>query len=473
MFKLKTSLTLLAVATLGIFHLLYVYHAVPYVAVNLLFLFLAPIGYLFSAAGAASLVCISWAVLFPLFTRGYGIDGLNAAVPLAVFSALVFVSAAYRYVINREEGLWERRMAERTEARRRLAEEYEKAGRFEAGIKAKELSIINLYEITKKMSEGLKFSDIFATFSTFLKENFVFRKCSLLVLRREDEAVSIDREYDVWQDASAASTAAGSSSARAEKTDLDKLARMFIDGSKDIYISRSQNPHIFRDLGIASPEVETLVTIPLLSEKKIVGILAVENLPKPDVERLIIVSMQFALEIRKVLLYEMVERLAITDSLTGLFVRRHFFERFDEELRRSKRHRFAFALLMIDIDNFKKCNDTYGHLVGDFILKEIARVIKENVREIDIVARYGGEEVAIILPETGEENARLVAERLRRKVEEQLFRAYDEKVRTTVSIGFAVYPRDAGEAAALVEKADRALYAAKKTGKNVVCEYER
>jgi diguanylate cyclase (GGDEF)-like protein len=191
------------------------------------------------------------------------------------------------------------------------------------------------------------------------------------------------------------------------------------------------------------------------------------------VERLVILSMQFALELKKVLLYEMVERMAITDSLTGLYVRRHFYERMNEEMKRSKRYQLNFAFLMLDIDDFKHCNDTYGHLVGDVVLKDIARVIKENVREIDVVARYGGEEISLVLPETGEESARVVAERLRKKIEEHVFKAYDEKLKLTVSAGIAIYPKDSTDARTLIDRADEALYVAKKSGKNVVYVYKK
>lgn len=173
------------------------------------------------------------------------------------------------------------------------------------------------------------------------------------------------------------------------------------------------------------------------------------------------------------LLYEMVEKMAITDSLTGLYVRRYFYERLSEELMRSKRHGFNLALLMIDIDDFKRCNDTYGHLVGDAVLKEMARIISENVREIDIVARYGGEEMSIVLPETAAEKAFVAAERLRKRIDENVFKAYDEKLNLTVSIGVAIYPQDGADIDSIIEKSDQALYAAKKSGKNLVRAYKK
>ncbi|MDP2912837.1 MAG: GGDEF domain-containing protein, partial [Candidatus Omnitrophota bacterium] len=119
-----------------------------------------------------------------------------------------------------------------------------------------------------------------------------------------------------------------------------------------------------------------------------------------------------------------------------------------------------------------KTNDTYGHLVGDVILKAMARIMRESVREIDLISRYGGEEFAICLPETGKAGAALVAERIRKKIEENTFRAYDESLKLTVSIGVSACPEDSANPADIIGSADAALYAAKKSGKNIVSEYK-
>jgi diguanylate cyclase (GGDEF)-like protein len=214
--------------------------------------------------------------------------------------------------------------------------------------------------------------------------------------------------------------------------------------------------------------VASFTGMPLLSERKMVAMLAIEDLPKQELETFAILAVQFALELKKVLLYETVEELAITDGLTGLYVRRYFFERLKEEHERSKRHKFTFAFLMADIDDFKICNDTYGHLVGDIVLKDTARIMKESVREIDIIGRYGGEEFSLVLPETGLEGARVVAERIRKRIEEHVFKAYDEKLKITISIGIAVYKGGSDSLEELIERSDKALYDAKKAGKNVV-----
>jgi diguanylate cyclase (GGDEF)-like protein len=469
--KLKAFSALLVVCALGAFHLLFLRHHVPYVAINVIFLFAAAAGYIFPDIASYLMIAFSWLVLYPVFVHIYRIDPLNAVMPLLIYNGLLLVAVAYKNIIKREGTLWLRRFDERCLARVRLSEEYAKAQRFEESVKARELALINLYEITKRMSEGLKFDDIFSTLSIFLKDNFVFRKCDLLVLKHEEDKMGANREFSVWHSRKPAG--ADGPAASGSAPDFGKITKMFMEGWKDACISRSENPQAFESIGITDPDISTFAAIPLLSEKKMVGILTIENLPKADLERLVILSMQFALEIKKVLLYEMVERLAITDSLTGLYVRRHFYERMNEEMKRSRRYQLNFAFLMLDIDNFKRCNDTYGHLVGDVILKDIARIIRENIREIDVVARYGGEEMSLLLPETNEETARVVAERLRSKIEEHVFKAYDEKIKLTVSIGLSIYPKDSIDARSLIDKADEALYRAKKSGKNVVCEYKK
>lgn len=153
--------------------------------------------------------------------------------------------------------------------------------------------------------------------------------------------------------------------------------------------------------------------------------------------------------------------LAVRDGLTGLFNRRYFNEMISSEVNRLKRSPMALSVLMLDIDNFKKYNDTQGHQAGDTLLKDAAKVFKNSVRPQDVVCRYGGEEFIIILLQTDKMASKIVAERLR--VQFELY------LGTTVSIGIASIPEDAREVGALIEKADGALYQAKKTGKNKWC----
>lgn len=170
--------------------------------------------------------------------------------------------------------------------------------------------------------------------------------------------------------------------------------------------------------------------------------------------------------IERIELYGKLQELSIYDSLTTVFSRRYFMGRYSEEFERAERLKLNLSFLMIDIDDFKKINDTYGHLVGDVVLREVARIIRDNIRDIDFVARYGGEEFSIILTETDKAGAIMVGERICSTVSQQKLRAFDELLTTTVSVGIASYPQSTRYADVLIEIADKALYKAKISGKN-------
>lgn len=162
--------------------------------------------------------------------------------------------------------------------------------------------------------------------------------------------------------------------------------------------------------------------------------------------------------------------IAITDELTGLYTVRHFRTCLDRQRDLFDKHGEKFALLLIDLDNFKSVNDDYGHTVGDSVLKEVSRAIAEAVRESDQTFRYGGEEFAVLLPNTGRTGGLLVANRILSMVEETVVEAGDVQIRRTASIGLALFPGNADVLRDLVVEADSALYAAKRSGKNrVVC----
>ena len=184
-----------------------------------------------------------------------------------------------------------------------------------------------------------------------------------------------------------------------------------------------------------------------------------------------IVANQLSLQLSRIYLYNQVEALAVTDALTGLFVRHHFLERAREELARSTRHGLSCTLLMVDLDLFKQKNDSYGHLVGDVVLKDIARLLQHNLRDIDLMARFGGEEFILLLVETTAEQAMPVAQRLKQLVEVHPIRAYDELLTQTISVGLAGFPQDAKTLEELIERADQALYAAKREGRNRVARW--
>ena len=163
----------------------------------------------------------------------------------------------------------------------------------------------------------------------------------------------------------------------------------------------------------------------------------------------------------------LLSQIAITDSLTQVYNRRHFDEILYKETKRYNRRKYAYlSLMMIDIDHFKDLNDRYGHLAGDAVLREIAKLLKEGVRETDTIARYGGEEFLIVMPDTHLDGAVHKAETLRKRVQAKEFPGHESPIHITISIGVSIYA--SGPPHDLVNAADHALYEAKRSGRNRV-----
>lgn len=219
--------------------------------------------------------------------------------------------------------------------------------------------------------------------------------------------------------------------------------------------------------------IEALMESGTLTAEGLAKILPVHSGGRENRERWAIAAEQLALGLQRLSLYRTVQESATHDGLTGLLVRRYFFQRLEDELGRAARRSAPVSFLMVDLDRFKTVNDTYGHLVGDVVLREVAQQIQRSVREMDLVGRYGGEEFEVVLPEADLELGLQIAERIRLAVEAAVIRAYDEEVRITVSIGVAVFPNDAGTPSDLIERADEALYRAKKSGRNQISAWSR
>jgi diguanylate cyclase (GGDEF)-like protein len=219
--------------------------------------------------------------------------------------------------------------------------------------------------------------------------------------------------------------------------------------------------------------IRSWLGVPLFMYGECEGVIAVQSTRAhafgPESQRLLeALALQIASALQNAHLYE----LAMVDGLTGLYVRRYFDARIEEEVERSRRYKTTFSMIMMDVDDFKKLNDTYGHLVGDRVLKAISNVIKSQMRGVDTATRYGGEELAVILPRTEMVGAYNLAERIREGIAELRITTDDEPPRVlgvTASLGIAAFPESkAADGTDLVRRADRALYRAKKMGKNRV-----
>ena len=229
---------------------------------------------------------------------------------------------------------------------------------------------------------------------------------------------------------------------------------------------RSLLKEIFNS-GATYRTINNVVYIPLKVQRNKVGFLTFDNLlSRRRIDYLDFVSLkqfssQIALAIDNASLFERVQELSNYDELTKLPVRRFFSEKFAEEIYRSKRFDLILSIIVLDIDLFKQINDTYGHQIGDWALKEVSRVIRTSLRQTDFPCRYGGDEMVIMLPRTNDEEAKIIAKRLKERINDIAIPSrYTDGERITLSIsqGIASFPQDGANATDLFEKADKALY---------------
>lgn len=245
--------------------------------------------------------------------------------------------------------------------------------------------------------------------------------------------------------------------------------RVFLT-ARPIVVNNIKKDDVFVDS--EASYVRSIACIPMVVYNDVIGVINVTNkrygrqFTDDDVEMLKAVADQAAVAINKAQLWDM----AVTDSLTGLYVRRYFMVKLHEEVHRAERYNNILSIVMADLDRFKNINDTYGHDVGDRVLKEIGRFLQQNVRDVDMVARYGGEEFVILIPEAAKDAAYSMSERLRKKFSKLKF---DNLPQITISLGIATFPFDGKQPEDLLKKADSAMYAAKKAGRNQVARYTR
>ncbi|MCK4267561.1 MAG: sensor domain-containing diguanylate cyclase [Actinomycetia bacterium] len=216
------------------------------------------------------------------------------------------------------------------------------------------------------------------------------------------------------------------------------------------------------------PDISSVMAVPIVAGEKLLGVLMVGKRAPfaygyENLRFLEALGSQAAISIQNAWLYRQTKEWASKDALTGIYNFRYFSERLDSEWSRSLRYEKPLSLIMIDIDFFKKVNDTYGHICGDEVLREVATLLKSHTRETDITARYGGEEFGIILPETHYQDAYRVGEKLRQAVCDATFKGdtAGQNIKLTISLGIANYPSTTNTKTDLIYQADQALYAAK------------
>lgn len=223
--------------------------------------------------------------------------------------------------------------------------------------------------------------------------------------------------------------------------------------------------------------MRSMLVLPLIAQDKVLGTLVVghreaNRYTTERREMLEVVSNQVAVSLQSANLYACMERMATRDALTGLPNRRTFMGRIEEAVARHRRSGGTFGLILSDIDHFKSVNDTYGHPVGDEVLRQVAKAFRETLRETDMPARYGGEEFIILLEETDMKGCEILANRVREAVSALTFQSDKGPFQCTISMGIAIWPSNHEDTSELIELADQALYYSKKNGRNRVTVYD-
>ncbi len=348
--------------------------------------------------------------------------------------------------------------------------------------------ITDLYHVTKQTAKAVHVDELFRRSLEVIPRLLTVRGLRLidtesalehpLVLRAvRGEQASFDSATGLTQDSPERSRGTERVEPRGDREPLTIEAPApllpFERAILNEVLRRGQSGVASRDQGFEGwpPTLSTIAWAPFWHEQRPIGVLLADELPSDQMTTLSIVANQLALQLSRVHFYQAVESMAVTDTLTGLFVRRYFMELAVEELQRSRRHGLSCACLLVDLDEFKQKNDTYGHLTGDVVLREVAQLMRRNLREVDLIARFGGEEFVLLLVETSAEPAMAVAQRLRQLVEVHPIRAYDEVLRQTISMGLSIFPDDGDDLQQLIDRADGALYAAKRAGRNRVVHW--
>ena len=254
----------------------------------------------------------------------------------------------------------------------------------------------------------------------------------------------------------------------------DMIDRWVIKHNRPLFIEDVKKDFRFSFNGIER-KFSSCIASPISLGDNIVGEIRLESkqssfFSMDDLRFLQTLSEIFYIFLENNELYRRMEELAIKDPLTNLYLRNYALKRLKEEIIRSARHSRNIGILILDIDDFKKCNDTYGHLIGDMVLKHLSSILKENIKVIgSILCRFGGEEFLVILPNTSLQEARLLAQDLRQKVKDAPLKIRDKNIYMTISIGVASFPQDGKDIESILKKADDRLYIAKRTGKDKIC----
>ncbi len=324
-----------------------------------------------------------------------------------------------------------------------------------------------LYEASAALSQALRVEQILQHILSFCREVSRFETCAICLVGEGEESFTVD-VAEGYPDR-----------IKGTKHRLDSSTWTgWILRARDepliIRIPRRSGMPIL-DAGEKLATGVSFLGVPLRAKNRVCGVVLMtrrgQSFSSNDARVLRILCNQAAVAIENARVYERLEQLAATDALTGLFNRRYFQQALGREASRLDRRKGSIALLLLDIDHFKLLNDTYGHTMGDVVLKRVADTLTRQLRKGDVLARFGGEEFVILLPDGSKRGAGEFAERIREAIASAPIHPGGPRRKVTVSVGWAQYPEDTPDMKKLVELADRALYFAKDTGRNRTAGY--
>ena len=327
----------------------------------------------------------------------------------------------------------------------------------------RDLSLI--YDIGQEVGSISDLDDLYARITATLTRRLKIHEFAILIFDEKKEELQVKAAYG-FADKDAV--------LRVRFKMGEGITGLVAQTGKKIYIRNTTNEARFLNYKCEKPpEASSFLSVPLSYKSEVMGVInfarrGVRSFSFQDVKMLSLVAGQVATAIANARLYTKTRELSVRDELTGLNNRRYFQQMLQMEWKRAVRFKRTLSLIMIDVDHFKKYNDSYGHLQGDRVLREIGSLLKKNLREVDTVARFGGEEFILLLPDTDKHGAAAVAEKIRALVESTRFIADDRSGSRgiTISSGVAAYPDDVSEMDDLIDHADIALYTAKENGRN-------
>ena len=334
-----------------------------------------------------------------------------------------------------------------------------------ADLQQSSMQISSLFEVGLAMSSEVSLQRLLEVVVDSASRICGAQRCSLMLIDPDGETMRIRAARGIPPEVVA----------KAEGKVGDGISGSVAASGEALFIANIESDSNFsRDNDDSRYNNNSLICVPVLLHNAVVGVLNVNNkqggvsFTENDLNLLTLLASQAAVAIDNAHRYQDLSEQAVTDGLTGIYIRRYFDETLERAYRAGRATGRGFGLLMVDIDHFKKVNDNYGHQTGDEALRTVAGILKDLVRDEDVLARYGGEEFAIIITRANEPTTRRIAERVRSTVENTAVETEQHTLHITVSVGAAVFSEDHKSPEALVEASDQALYRAKETGRNKV-----